>query len=97
MTTVGIRELKNQLSRYLDIVKGGENVLVTEHNKIIAQISLPREDRLPPSLEDVLVKLEEAGKVIRAQRNQSLVPCPPSNQDLDWESIYQDARADRSE
>jgi prevent-host-death family protein len=97
MTTVGIRDLKNQLSRYLDIVKGGEDVLVTEHNKIIAQISLPREDPLSPSLEDALMNLEKAGKVIRARRNQSLAQCPPSNQSLDWKSIYRDARSDRFE
>jgi len=97
MTTVGVRDLKNQLSRYLDIVKGGESVLVTEHNKIIAQISAPREDPLSPSLEDALIELEKAGKVIRSRRNQSLAQCPQTSQALDWESIHRDARSDRFE
>lgn len=39
---VGIRELKNNLSRYLDKVKQGENLAVTERGKIIAYI-LPAE------------------------------------------------------
>jgi antitoxin (DNA-binding transcriptional repressor) of toxin-antitoxin stability system len=97
MTTVGIRDLKNQLSRYLDIVKGGEKVLVTEHNKIIAQISLPREDPLSPSVEDRLAQLENEGKVIRAKRNQSLAQSPPSTPTVDWKPILQDIRSDRFE
>lgn len=35
---VGIRELKNRLSHYLDRVKKGENLAVTEHGRIIAYI-----------------------------------------------------------
>ncbi len=39
---VGIRELKNNLSQYLDKVKQGENLAVTDRGKIIAYI-LPAE------------------------------------------------------
>jgi prevent-host-death family protein len=39
---VGIRELKNKLSHYLDRVKKGENLAVTEHGRTIAYI-LPSE------------------------------------------------------
>ena len=42
MIAVGIRDLKNQLSQYLKHVKMGERVLITEHNKVIAEISLPK-------------------------------------------------------
>ena len=35
---VGIRELKNRLSHYLDRVKRGEHLAVTEHGRIIAYI-----------------------------------------------------------
>ncbi|MBW1863183.1 MAG: type II toxin-antitoxin system prevent-host-death family antitoxin [Deltaproteobacteria bacterium] len=38
MITAGIRDLKNQLSRYLSFVKRGEDVLVTERGKVIARI-----------------------------------------------------------
>jgi len=40
--SVGIRELKNKLSRYLERVKEGESLAVTEHGKVIAYI-LPAE------------------------------------------------------
>jgi prevent-host-death family protein len=35
---VGIRELKNKLSYYLERVKGGEPLAVTEHGRTIAYI-----------------------------------------------------------
>jgi len=38
MITVGIKDLKNQLSRYLSFVKKGEDVLITERDKVIARI-----------------------------------------------------------
>jgi len=38
MTTVGIRNLKNSLSQYLNRVKSGERVIITDHNKIIAEL-----------------------------------------------------------
>ena len=37
-TTVGTRELKNQLSKYLRRVKAGEPITITEHGKPIGQI-----------------------------------------------------------
>ena len=38
MNAVGIKELKNNLSRYLSHVKAGEDVIITERGKIIARI-----------------------------------------------------------
>ena len=41
MTSVGVRELKGQLSRYLKRVKGGERLAITERGKLIAILSAP--------------------------------------------------------
>jgi len=38
MITAGIKELKNQLSRYLGYVKRGDDVLITERGKVIARV-----------------------------------------------------------
>ena len=38
MITAGIKEVKNNLSRYLACVKGGEEVLITERGKPVARI-----------------------------------------------------------
>lgn len=36
---VGVRDLKNNLSRYLDRVRLGEEVIVTEHGRPVARLS----------------------------------------------------------
>lgn len=41
MVTVGIRELKNNLSRYLRRVQAGERVMVTDRGNPVAELRLP--------------------------------------------------------
>ncbi len=41
MRAVGVRELKNRLSEYLRLVKLGEQVLITEHGVVIAELRQP--------------------------------------------------------
>ncbi|MBI3983100.1 MAG: type II toxin-antitoxin system prevent-host-death family antitoxin [Gemmatimonadetes bacterium] len=41
MRAVGVRELKNRLSEYLRVVRGGEHVLVTDRGRVIAEIRPP--------------------------------------------------------
>lgn len=36
---VGVRDLKNNLSRYLDRVRHGEEIIVTEHGRPVARLS----------------------------------------------------------
>ena len=38
-TEVGVRDLKNNLSRYLDRVQDGEEVIVTDRGKPVARLS----------------------------------------------------------
>lgn len=38
MTTIGIRELRQHASRYIDLVKAGESVEVTERGKPVARL-----------------------------------------------------------
>lgn len=52
MATVGARELKNRLGRYLRQVQGGETILVTERGRPVAELrplspaALDLDDRL---------------------------------------------------
>jgi antitoxin (DNA-binding transcriptional repressor) of toxin-antitoxin stability system len=43
MKSVGIKALKNNLSRYLDLVRQGEVVLITDRDEVIAELRLPTE------------------------------------------------------
>jgi prevent-host-death family protein len=47
--SVGVRELRQNLSRYLDRVKAGEDLIVTEHGREVA--------RLVPSSTDAYAEL----------------------------------------
>jgi len=51
MQTVGIRELKAKLSAFLQRVREGEILLVTDRGRVVAELRPPGSDRsLPPSL-----------------------------------------------
>jgi prevent-host-death family protein len=97
MLMVGVRDLKNQLSQYLQYVKDGEKVVITEHNKIIAEISVPAgegEDNIL-SVEKRLEELSKEGEIILAKRNKSYARLPETKESIDWEKIYNEIRADR--
>ena len=44
--TVGIRKLRENLSHYLDLAKGGEEVVVTERGKPVVRIGACKRDKL---------------------------------------------------
>jgi prevent-host-death family protein len=41
MTSTGIRELKNNLSRYMRQVEAGERVAITAHGRVVAELVPP--------------------------------------------------------
>jgi prevent-host-death family protein len=45
MSTVGVRELRQNLSRYLERVKNGASLEVTEHGRVVARLSPAGETR----------------------------------------------------
>ncbi len=46
MKTVGLRELKNRLSKYIRLVRTGQVVVVTDRGQVVAELRPPGE--LPP-------------------------------------------------
>jgi len=48
LPTVGVRELKAHLSRYLSRVQDGERFTVTDRGRTIAQLS-PADESVPPA------------------------------------------------
>jgi len=52
MRAVGVKALKNRLSEYLRLVAGGETVLVTDRDRVVAELAPPRAGRAD-RLEDV--------------------------------------------
>jgi antitoxin (DNA-binding transcriptional repressor) of toxin-antitoxin stability system len=45
MRAVGIKILKNKLSEYVRLAASGETILVTDHDRVVAEITPPKADR----------------------------------------------------
>jgi antitoxin (DNA-binding transcriptional repressor) of toxin-antitoxin stability system len=45
MRSVGLKVLKNRLSEYIRIAAAGETVLVTDHDRVVAEIGPPQGGR----------------------------------------------------
>jgi antitoxin (DNA-binding transcriptional repressor) of toxin-antitoxin stability system len=67
MKSVGVKQLKSRLSEYLRLVRGGETVLVTDRDEVVAELR-PARRRLgtADSLDELLDSLAERGEVTRA-------------------------------
>lgn len=63
MLTVGVRELKNRLTHYLQLSNEGERIIVTEHGKPIAVLHelTKLESEAPP--EEYLAKAAAEGMI----------------------------------
>lgn len=85
MAVAGIRELRQHLSRYIDRVKAGETIEVTEHGKVVAAL-VPRREH-----EDEIAALEAKGvRITRARvdfRSLGPVPKPKPGQPLPSEVL----------
>lgn len=62
--SVGIRELKTNLSKYLKRVKAGDELLISERGNTIAQIIPVAKEKRRNDLSLLLLKLSGEGKVI---------------------------------
>jgi prevent-host-death family protein len=62
MTTVGVAELRQNLSRYLRLVEQGERLVVTDRNRPVAELGPP------PSTGAALDRLIAEGRVSRPSR-----------------------------
>ena len=103
MKSVGVKELKTNLSQYLKLVKNGEVIIVTDHKKIVAEIRQPtkvsKDDNTNQKIEAYLDKLQSEGKLNRAIRSQSLVdsfqPTGKISANSKWKNVYSKLREDR--
>jgi prevent-host-death family protein len=64
MTTVGVAELRQNLSKYLRLVAGGERLVVTDRNQPVAELGPA------PSTGEALDRLIVEGRVARPRRRR---------------------------
>jgi antitoxin (DNA-binding transcriptional repressor) of toxin-antitoxin stability system len=97
---VGVREIKNRLSKYLREVRAGESILVTDHGRVVATLGPPpvfvashRE-----SEQEALERLARAGVVRPASREMESARAPAlprPAKPIDAAAILADVRGDR--
>jgi len=76
--TIGVKDLKNNLSAYLREVRRGTRVLVTDRNVVVAELHEPGATYLPDDLEDPTISdWVREGTVILPTRKRE--PLPPSS------------------
>jgi antitoxin (DNA-binding transcriptional repressor) of toxin-antitoxin stability system len=68
MRAVGLKILKNKLSEYVRLAQGGETILVTDRDRVVAELVPPRAGRSPAVADAVLAELVRQGWVTPAAR-----------------------------
>ena len=74
MTSVGLRELKNHLSKYIHRAEKGEDVLVTDRGKPVARISGMSDEA--SRIEEGLRRMETEGLLRRPTKSRRRKPWP---------------------
>jgi antitoxin (DNA-binding transcriptional repressor) of toxin-antitoxin stability system len=96
MRAVGLKVLKNKLSEYVRLAQGGETILVTDRDRVVAELVPPRAGRSPAVADAVLAELVRKGWVTPAAR--PLTGPPARTPVIAFEDLMREldeARADR--
>lgn len=94
MRSVGLEVLKNQLSEYVRLAEGGETVLVTDRDRVVAEIVPPREGRSSLLTGDLMAEVVHKGWV--APPALAGGPPPPRLPVAPLADLLRELEADRS-
>jgi prevent-host-death family protein len=61
--SVGLKTLKNKLSEYVRLARSGETILVTDRERVVAELVPPREGRSPGLADALLAEAVRRGWV----------------------------------
>ena len=101
MKSVGIKNLKNNLSRYIDMVREGEVVYVTDRDKVVAEIHQPVVSQKIKSKWETFIEEEtRKGSIIPAQKDdpnfiKRMLKNKPLKGAPSLQEIMDETRADR--
>ena|SRR5437870_9215478 len=95
MKTVGLKVLKNKLSEYVRIAASGETVLVTDRDRVVAELVPPQGARSQTKKETVIERGIREGWITPAKNPRS--GPPPSKPVMTFEELMEDLRRDRED
>jgi len=95
MRAVGLKVLKNKLSEYVRLAAGGETVLVTDRDRVVAEIVPPRSGRSPLLADAMLADALREGLITPAASPTGKPPARKPIMTLD--ELMQELRQDRED
>lgn len=95
MRAVGIKILKNKLSEYVRLAEGGETVLVTDRDRVVAELRPPEPGRAVGAGDAVLADALRRG-LVAAPSTPGIGP-PPSRPVMTMAEVVAGLVADRED
>lgn len=95
MHAVGLKVLKNQLSEYVRLAASGETVLVTDRDRVVAELVPPRPERSPILADVLLADAVRQGWIRPPALLSATVPSPSPV--ARWEEIARELDEDRED
>ena len=77
MRSVGIKVLNNRLSEYVRLAASGETVLITDRDRVVAEIGPPRETRSPMLADAMLAEAVRNGWLTPPVSSSEAMPPRP--------------------
>lgn len=96
MRTVGIKVLNSRLSEYVRLAAAGESILVTERDRVVAEIGPPRETRSPVLADAMLANAVRQGWITPPTLPESGPP-PKPEPVMSLSELLSDLDDDRSD
>jgi antitoxin (DNA-binding transcriptional repressor) of toxin-antitoxin stability system len=96
MRAVGIKVLKNRLSEYIRLAESGETVLVTDRERVVAELGPPRMERHEMTAKQRWADLIRRGVVTPATRAKDRGP-PPRHPIMSFEQLMKELDEDRED
>jgi antitoxin (DNA-binding transcriptional repressor) of toxin-antitoxin stability system len=95
MRSVGLKVLKNRLSEYVRIASGGETVLVTDRDRVVAEIVPPQAARSPVVGDALLAEAVREGLV--APPTEVSTRPPPRHPTMTFRELMDELERDRED
>lgn len=97
MRSVGLKVLKNKLSEYVRLAANGETILITDRDRVVAEILPPRPARSPNVSDARLADMMRKGWLTPPARSGRSRPSHPSIKRLSTAEFLSDLDAYRAD
>lgn len=95
MVAVGLKALKNQLSKYVRVAAAGEVVLVTDRDRVVAELTPPCPGRSALLADELLADAVARGLIRPAEPGSA--PLPPRRPTAPWREVAEGLAGSRED